>query len=290
MGKKFLKPLFFLTVGALIAGLAIEGFLVPNKIIDGGILGISIIAAFLVKQHLHSAISLGIFTFCFNLPFLFFALKKFGKFFVLSAIYAVTVMSLTIYAAEQLENFSQATANPILASLFGGFILGIGVGLVLRNSGCLDGTEVMAIALTKKTGFSVGEIIMFFNIFIFIGAGFVYGWDNAMYSILTYFVAYKVIDVVLEGLNESKSIWVISDAYELIGAKIMQELGLSVTYIDAQGGYSGQEKKILYCVASRLEIGKFKAFVKEHDPTAFIAIENVHEVEGKRIKNRKAFI
>ncbi len=285
---KLLRNILFLTIGGCLAALAIEGFLVPNKIIDGGILGIAMMAAYIVKTHVGLAVSLGAFTFLFNVPFIFFALKKFGKRFVFSTFYAVAIMSLTIFFVEHWDAFSRATGQPFLATIFGGAILGLGVGLVLRNNGCLDGTEVMAIAIMKKTGFSVGEIVMFFNVFIFAAAGFVYAWDSAMYSIVTYFVASKVIDAVIEGPQDSKSAWIITDFAEEIGQKIMNQLDISVTYIDARGGYSGNAKKVVYCVTSRLELVKLKEIVKEIDPSAFIAIENVHEVEGTRVKSKKA--
>lgn len=275
--REIIRRFIFLTLGAVIAAFALEGFLVPNLIIDGGIVGISIMC------HTLFAKPLGIFIFCLNLPFLFLAYKKFGKMFVLSTLYSVTVLSIfvTVFHEQQITN------DLTLAAVFGGVILGFGVGLILRNEGSLDGTEIIAIRLAKKMGFSVGEIIMFLNVFIFLTAGFLYGWRQAMYSILTYFIAYKVIDVVIEGLNESKSIMIISDFSDKIGQAIINGLDASITYIDAEGGYSGAKKRIIFCVISRLEIMKLKKITKDIDPTAFIAIENVHEVEGVRIKKKK---
>ena len=209
--KRFLRTLFFLTLGGILAAIAIEIFLVPNNIIDGGILGIAIMTDYIARQRGGIDLSLGFFTFVFNLPFIFFALKKFGTSFILSAFYAIGVMSLAIAFIESVESVSEATKQPILACLFGGLILGAGVGLVLRHNGCLDGTEILSIEVSKKIGFSVGEIVMFCNVFIFSAAGFVYGWDNAMFSMVTYYIAYHVIDLVLEGLNESKSIWIIPE-------------------------------------------------------------------------------
>ncbi len=275
--KGFINRLIFLTLGSIVAAFSIEGFLVPNRIIDGGIVGISIMANTLTSQ------PLGLFILFLNLPFLFVALKKFGKMFVFSTLYAVVILAIfvTIFYDNQVTN------DLTLASIFGGVILGFGVGLVLRSGGSLDGTEIVAIRLAKKLGFSVGEIIMFFNIFIFLAAGFLYGWRQAMYSILTYFIAYKVIDIVLDGLNESKSVMIITDFSEQIGQSIIDNMDVSVTYIDAEGGYSGAKKRIVFCIISRLEIMKLKNLAKEIDPTAFIAIENVHEVEGVRIKKKK---
>lgn len=275
--KDILRRFIFLTLGSAIAAFGLEGFLVPNRIIDGGVVGISIMV------HTLTTHPLGIFIFCFNLPFLFLALKKFGKKFVFSTLYSVTVLSILVSVFHE----TQVTNDLTLASVFGGVILGVGVGLILRNEGSLDGTEIVAIRFAKNSSFSVGEIIMFINIFIFTAAGFLYGWRQAMYSMLTYFIAYKVIDIVIEGLNESKSVQIISDYSEKIGQAVMSEMDVSVTYIEAEGGYSGAKKRILYCIISRLEVTKLKKIAKDIDPTAFIAIENVHEVEGVRIKKKK---
>lgn len=275
--RQTLKDLFFITTGAAIAAASLEGFLVPNSIIDGGIIGISIIVSHLLKN-----ISLGTAIFCLNIPFIFLALKKFGKRFVFNTFWGITWLSVFV----SLVHGHKVTDDLTLAAIFGGVILGLGVGLILRNNGSLDGTEIVAIRLAPKFGFSIGEIIMTFNVFIFFSAGFVFGFDRAMYSMLTYFIAYKVIDVVIEGLNESKSVWIVTDYSQEIGNRIINQMGVSVTYIDAVGGYSGQPKRIVYCVISRLEVTKLKQLVKEIDRTAFISIENVHEVEGIRVKKR----
>ena len=272
--KDLIKSLPFLTVGAIIAALSIELFLAPNNIIDGGIVGISIMTSYLTK------VELGIYTFVLNLPFLLLALKKLGKRFVISTLYSVTIMSVVL----SIFNQNPITTEPLLATVFGGSILGLGVGLVLRAGGSLDGTEILSITVSKKLGFSVGQIIMSINVFIFIAAGFVFNPEKAMLSILTYFLASKVIDMVLEGFDDSKSVQIITDyAYE-IGNSIIKNMDTSVTYIDAMGGYTHTPKKIVYCVIARLEINKLKEIVKAVDANAFISIENVHEVEGKRFK------
>ncbi len=279
--KKFLLSVFFLTFGAFVAAFAIEGFLVPNKIIDGGIIGISIMCAY------KTSIELGIWAVVLNLPFIFLAWKKMGKTFVFSTIYAVLMFAIGV-TAFPIWLHGRHVSDPFLACIFGGLILGTGVGLILRSNGSLDGTEIVAIRVAKRWGFSVGEIIMFFNLFIFVAAGFVFNsWQSAMYSMITYFIAYRVIDIVIEGLNESKSIFVISDHAQDIGKVVMESLDVSVTYLEGRGGYSQQAKEIVYCVINRLEVAKFKNLVKSIDPCAFMAVENVHEVEGTRIKNNK---
>ncbi len=275
--KKLIIRMLFLTIGAFIAGFALKGFLIPNNMIDGGIVGISIMVSYLTKMNL------GFFIFCINLPFIFLALQKLGRLFVAQTIWAITMLSVSVNFFGSLR----VTDDLLLATVFGGVVLGIGVGLVLRNSAALDGIEILAIRVAKKYGFSIGEIIMFFNVFVYIGAGFLYGWDRAMYSILTYFIAYKVIDIVLDGLSESKSVNIISDKATEIGNNIIKKLDIGVTYIKGRGGYTGVEKDIIYCVISRLELTKLKELVRSIDETAFLAVENVHEVEGIRIKDRQ---
>jgi len=211
------------------------------------------------------------------------AVKKLGKTFVAQTLYAIAMLGVSV----NLFHHHRATDDILLATVFGGVVLGIGVGLVLRNNAAMDGTEILSIRLAKKYGFSIGEIIMFFNVFIYAAAGFLYGWDKAMYSVLVYFITYKVIDIVLEGLNESKSVNIISDKSEEIGNAIIKKLDIGVTYINGTGGYTGAEKKIIYCVISRLEMAKLKDLIRAIDPSAFLAVENVHEVEGVRIKEKK---
>lgn len=277
MRNTFIR-LCFLTLGAFIAGFALEGFLIPNKMIDGGIVGISMMTSYLTK------INLGLVIVIINFPFIFLALKKLGKLFVTQTLFAIMMLGVSV----NIFHDHQATNDILLATVFGGVALGIGVGIVLRNNAAMDGTEILSIRLAKKTGFSIGEIIMFFNVFIYTCAGFLYGWDKAMYSVLVYFIAYKVIDIVLEGLNEAKSVTIISDKAEEIGNTIIKKLDVGVTYIEGKGGYTGADKKIIYCVISRLEIAKLKELIQSIDQTAFLAIETVHEVEGVQIKEKKA--
>lgn len=274
--KFYIAKFFFVTLGALIAAFALEGFLIPNDIIDGGIIGISMMVSYITK------FNLGLIIVLFNLPFLFLAFKKMGKMFVFTVLYGVSMLGIFV----NLIHNTQVTESDLLATVFGGIILGFGVGLILRNDGALDGTEILSIRLAKKFGFSVGEIIMFFNFFIYSAAGFLYGWDSAMYSILTYFIAYRVIDIVLEGLNSSKSIYIITNFAKEIGDSIIKELNISVTYMKGKGGYSGKEQTIIYCVVSRLEVAKIKTLIRENDPTAFYFIQDVHEVEGIRVKKK----
>jgi len=274
---KLLRRSLFLTLGAAFMAVGLEIFLVPNNIIDGGIVGISIIASHL------SHVPLGIFLLLLNLPFLFLGYKQIGKTFALSTLYAVAVMSLGTYL---LHPIPPITIDPLLAAVFGGIVLGIGVGMVIRSGGSLDGTEIVAILLSKKSAFSVGEIVMFFNFFILGSAGFVFGWDRAMYSLIAYYIAFKMIDITIEGFDESKAVWIISENAEVIGDAIMHRLGRGVTYLNGEGGFTGGAKKVIFCVITRLEEAKLKSIVEERDPAAFLAVGNIHDVKGGRFKKK----
>ena len=274
--KNILTKVIFLTLGPFIAAFALEIFLVPNEIIDGGIVGISIIVSAL------TGLNLGTLIFFLNIPFFLLAFNKIGKKFVIQTFYAVGMLALGINVFQLLN--LPTTHDLLLSTVFVVIALGTGVGLVLKNEGSLDGTEILSLVLSKKFGFSVGEIIMTFNVFIYGAAGLVFGWNRAMYAVLTYFIAFKVIDIVLEGLNSSKSIRIISDKAYDIGQELLEQLGIGVTYLKGIGAYSGNEKTIIYCVVSRLEMAKMKEIIKDIDPRAFISVVDVHEAYGGRIK------
>lgn len=274
---KFLTRILFLVIGAGLVSVGLEIFLVPNAIIDGGITGISIMASHL------TGLPLGLFLFFFNLPFLFLGYKQIGKTFALSTLFGVAVMSIGTYFLHPVKPL---TIDPLLAAVFGGVILGVGVGLVIRVGGSLDGTEIVAILLTKRLPFSVGEIVMCCNIFILGSAGFVFGWDHAMYSLIAYFIAYKVIDITIEGFNESKAVWIISDDYRDVGGAIMSRLGRGVTYMNGEGGFTGGAKTVIFCVITRIEEAKLKTIVSEIDKNAFLAVGNIHDVRGGRFKKK----
>ena len=273
---KLLKSLFFITIGAFIAAFALESFLLPNEVIDGGIIGISMIINHLTKWNL------GLLIIILNAPFIILALKKMGKMFVFLTAYANIILAVAL----NIFNHYKVTNDITLATVFGGIVLGIGVGLILKNEASLDGTEILSLLVSKKFGFSVGEFIMGINVFIYLAAGKVFSWESAMYSILTYFIASKVIDAVMEGLNSSKSVRIISDDAGLIGNALIEKLDISVTYLKGIGVYSGQDKDIIYCVISRLELPKMIEITKEIDSHAFISVVDVHETYGGRFRKR----
>lgn len=274
---RLLERAVMVIIGAVIMAVGLELFLIPNNIMDGGIVGISIILSHLFK------IPTGVFIFLLNVPFIYVGYKQIGKTFAFTTGFGITVLSA---ASIYLHSFDPFTNDSLLATVFGGIMLGIGVGLVIRHGGSLDGTEILAILFNRKLPFSVGEFIMFINIIIFSVAGFVFTWEQAMYSAITYYIAFKMIDIVVQGLDESKSVYIISDNMDEIGRAIMDRLGRGVTYLNGEGAYTGEEKKVIFTVINRLEESKLKLIVTELDENAFLAIGNIAEVRGGRFKKR----
>ncbi|MEE6449808.1 YitT family protein [Gottfriedia acidiceleris] len=275
--RKILQRTIAMLVGSLLVATGLEIFLVPNDVIDGGITGISIMVSHL------TGLPLGVFLFVLNLPFFYLGYKQIGKTFAISTILGITVLS---YLTSMFHHIPAFTEDILLATIFGGMVLGVGVGLAIRFGGALDGIEILAIIINSKIPFSVGEIIMVFNLFILGAAGFIFSWDRAMYSIIAYLVAFKTIDIVVEGLEQSKSAWIISDKNEDIGEAILFRMGRGVTYINGTGAYSGETTKVIYCVITRLEEAELKTIVDDIDPSAFLAISDIAEVRGGRFKKK----
>ncbi|MCC5468289.1 YitT family protein [Pelosinus baikalensis] len=274
---KEIQRYIILFIGSIIYAAGLEIFLVPNNVIDGGVVGIAIMASHL------TGLPLGIFLITINIPFIYLGYKQIGKTFTLSTIFSIIILS---YFTKMFLPIPGFTDDLFLASIFGGIILGIGVGLIVRYGGSLDGSEIIAILMDKQSSFSVGEIVMIINLFILSGAGLVFGWDRAMYSLVTYFIASKVIDIVIEGLDESKAVIIVSDHSASIAKALMARLGRGVTILHGEGAYKGDEKHILYTVITRLEMAKFKSLVSEIDEDAFITINDVHDVMGGTFKKK----
>ena len=275
--KSLLYKYLMLFLGSFLAATGVEEFLVPNQVIDGGVVGISI-----MLNHI-TQIPLGVYLIVLNLPFLYLGYMQIGKTFTISTLFSVVSLAGWVTVLHPIE---KVTDDLFLAAIFGGITVGIGVGLIIRYGGSLDGTEIVAIILDKKSGFSVGEIVMFMNLFILGSAGLVFGWDKAMYSLVAYFIAFKMIDVTIEGLDESKGVMIVSDNPDEIAEALMARLGRGVTILHGEGGYSGEPKKVLYSVITRLEIAKFKSIIYEKDENAFVTIHEVHDVLGGRVKKR----
>lgn len=277
--KQWIVPIFFITVGAVIAAFALEEFLVPFTILDGGVVGISMIISQL------SGLPLGILTIVLNIPFMIVGFKRLGKRFLVKAIYAMVVFSVFLGVFEHMK---AVTEQEILVVVFGGVLLGVGVGLILRHGGCLDGTEIVAMLLSQKTEFSVGQIVLFFNIVIYSVAGFLFGPDRALYSLLTYFITSKIIDLVENGMEQGKSVMIITDHGKDIADAIYSQLGRTCTQMEGTGMVSNGKKTVLYCVITRVEVPAIKKIINDADVSAFMTISDVSEIVGNHIKRKKS--
>lgn len=277
--KKYqaLISFFMLTVGSILAAYALETFLIPNTILDGGVTGISIIISKLTSIPLSALVLL------VNIPFIFIGYKNIGRGFLLRTIYSMALFSI---ALSYFSNFDSVTNQILLATVFGGALLGIGVGLVIHFGGCIDGTESVALVISKKTSLSVGQVVLIFNLVIYSVAGIIFGLDRALYSLLTYFITFKVIDFVSEGLEQAKAALIITDKGTDLADEIYKRLGRTVTKIKGKGFISG-EKEVLYCVLTRMEVYELKKICQEMDQSSFVTILEVSEIIGEHIKSTK---
>ena len=278
--NKYLKIIIafiMLTIGTIVAAYALEAFLIPNTILAGGVTGISFIVSKLTN------IPLSILVLLINIPFVYIGFRNLGKGFLLRTVYTMGLFSLFL---NLFHNVAPLTEQILLATVFGGVLLGVGVGLIIHFGGCVDGTESVAIVISKKTSLSVGQVVLCFNLIIYTVAGFIFGLDRALYSLLTYFITFKVIDFVSEGLEQAKAALIITSEGTLLAEAIYKRLGRTVTFIKGQGLISG-DKEVLYCVLTRIEIFELKKIVEEMDESAFITILEVSEVIGEHIKSNK---
>ncbi len=257
--------------GAFLAAMSIRIFLIPNELIDGGVIGISLILARLFGNSY-----LSLFLLLLNVPFIYLAYRYIRRSFVVHMLVAILLFALFLALLEPLPSFA---ADPLEAIVIGGAILGAGAGLIIRHGGCTDGTEILAILINRKKGFTVGQVVLFINIFIFAAYGWIFNdWHIALRSLMTYIVAFKMMDIVIAGLEELKSVLIMCSKPEILSKIITHELGLGLTFIKGKGGYSGEDRDILFIIVERLDLAGLKEIVLREDPAAFMAIENLHEV------------
>jgi uncharacterized membrane-anchored protein YitT (DUF2179 family) len=268
-----IKRVILVLLGSVVTAVGLQFFLLPNHLLDGGVTGLSIIAAYLFD------LPLGLFLVLLNIPFVYLGYKKFGReFATYSVIGIVTLAMLTLFHLP--HGFTDV---PILAAVFGGIFVGVGVGVVIRYGGIIDGADTIAVLIDRVTVFSVGEAIMFINGIIISLAGFIFGWEQALYSLIAYFVAHKAIDVTVEGLNESRSVWVVSMKVRDIGKAINTVINEPVTYVKESDPKDREPHGVLLAVITRFEEQKVKAAIHDVDPKAFIVISNAHEIIGKNL-------
>ena len=278
MKQKTLRTILefiLLAGGSMLAAFAIEEFLVPCLILDGGIVGISMILSTLNRW------PLSVVNVLLNIPFILFGAKKLGRQFLIRSIFAMLVFSLGL---RLFDNMTDATEQYLLAVCYGGVLLGVGVGFIIRSGGVLDGTEVVAILLNRKYNLPVGRVVLIFNVMIYGAAGFLFGLDRAMYSLLTYFITSRVLDIVESVMEQAKAAVIITNDSETIADEIYRRLGRTVTRVQGEGLISGK-KDVLYCVLTRFEVRELKNIIKDIDSSAFITISDVSEIIGEHIKS-----
>lgn len=268
--KSRLINFLLMFTGAFFAALSIQMFLSPNDLIDGGIIGLALMCSRLTNEAY-----LPLFTVIFNLPFVYLAYKHIRRSFVIQMTIAISLFSAFLFLFENIPSFKGDTVEVIV---LGGAVLGLGVGLMIRGGGCTDGTEILGIIINKKKGFTVGQVVLFFNFFVFALYGWIFlDWHIALKSLLTYVVAFKVIDGVLAGLEEIKSVMIITKKPKEVSKAITGELGLGLTAMYGRGGFSGDAQEILLVIVERLDLADLKEIVTREDDNAFIAIQNISE-------------
>lgn len=274
------KNIILIVLGILSAAMGLKGFLLSSHFIDGGVTGVSMLLA----QAL--GFPLAILIFVINLPFIYIGYRQIGKIFAIKSTLAIAGLSLCL----AFMNFPDVTSDKLLTAVFGGLFIGAGIGLAIRGGAVLDGTEIAALLISRKSHLlRVGDIILIFNIFIFLTAMFLLGVETVLYSILTYISASKTIDFIIHGIEEYTAITIISTEHAAIKEAITGTLHRGVTVYKGSGGLGSrgavsEERDILYCVVTRLEIGTIKRVIREIDPSAFVTTHSLSEVDGGLIK------
>jgi uncharacterized membrane-anchored protein YitT (DUF2179 family) len=278
--KRQFKDIILITIGIFSASFGFKGFLLTNHFIDGGATGISLlISAF-------TEIPFYILIICVNIPFIILAYKVMGKQFAFKTAIAITGLSIVLATVE----FPNVTNDNLLVAVFGGFFLGAGIGFAVRGSAVIDGTEVLAIYLSRKFGATIGDIIIVINVVIFGAASYLLGVEIALYSMITYLAASKTLDFVVEGIEEYIGVTIVSSHSEEIRKMIIDKMARGVTVYSGKRGYGNRgetnDVEIIYTVITRLEISKLNIEIEKIEPTAFVVMNNVKDIKGGMIKKR----
>lgn len=260
-----------IVLGIMSAAFGIHGFLLSSNLIDGGVTGISMLLA--QTTGLPLAVLLPV----INVPFIAIGYRHVGRAFAIRSTLAIAGLSLVLATVH----FPDVTADLVLTAVFGGFFLGAGIGLAIRGRAVLDGTEIAALLISKRSSIlRVGDVILGLNVVIFVVAIWVLGVNQALYSILTYVAASRTLDFVINGIEEYTAMIIVSPESNAIRESITWKLGRGVTVYKGEGGVSGAPQDILYCVVTRLEIGRVKSIVREHDVSAFVVTHALSDVDG----------
>lgn len=277
----YLKESMLIVAGVFAAGFGLKGFLLPNDFIDGGVTGISLLTALVTNLKLPLLLVI------INAPFIIIAFYQLGKAFGIKSIAAIVLLAIVVATV----NYPVVTSDKLLVAVFGGFFLGAGIGLAVRGGAVLDGTEVLAVWLSRKTGLSIGDIILLFNIMIFSVAAYLLSIETALYSILTYLAASKTVNFFVDGVDEYMSLTIVSPQHEAIRLMIVETLGRGATIYEARGGYGLTQKDlrhqpVIYTVITRLEFARLKRNIDSIDPNAFVVAAPVRDIAGGVIKKK----
>ncbi len=286
--KTFIKDTISILVGIAFATIGLELFVVPNQLLDGGVTGISLLLAFILK------LDVSIFIFVINMPFVYMGYKQVGKLFAAKTFLAIITLSVVLWFLHSIH-LRAVTEDKVLIAVFGGICLGAGIGFAMRGGSVLDGTEVLALFLTRKFSMQVGEIILIINILIFSVAAAIHGIESALYSILTFMAAGKMVDFLTNGIEEYTGVTIISEESDKIRKMVIAQLGRGVTIYSGKRGLRGKRaqesglnnRDILYTVVTKLELTKVKAITEEIDPTCFMTTHSISSVRGGMVKERK---
>ena len=267
--------LLLIAAGIFSAGMGLKAFLLSSSFIDGGVTGISMLLA---KT---TSLPLAVWLPLINLPFVVVGYHQIGRAFALRSVLAISGLA----AVLAIVHYPDVTPDRLLTAVFGGFFIGAGIGLAVRGGAVLDGTEIAALLISKRSSLvKVGDVILGFNVVLFSVAMFVLGVEAALYSILTYMAAARTLDFVIHGIEEYTAMTIVSGESAAIRGQIIGTMGRGVTVYKGYGGLTSAEQEVLYCVVTRLEIGKVKAIVRAHDPNAFVVSHTLADVEGGVVK------
>lgn len=280
LAKRNSKDFILITVGIFSASFGFKGFLLTNHFIDGGATGISLLIAFLTGIPLYLLI-IGV-----NIPFVILGYNVMGKAFAIKTTLAITGLAVCLATVT----FPNVTNDNLLVAVFGGFFLGAGIGLAVRGGAVIDGTEVLAIFLSKKFGTTIGDVIVVINVVIFSTAAYFLGIEVAMYSMITYLAASKTLDFIVEGIDEYVGVTIVSSKSNEIRQMIIDVMGRGVTVYSGKRGYGkrGETKEvdIIYTVVTRLELNKLNTEIEKMEPDAFVVMNSVKDTKGGMIKKR----
>ncbi len=282
-----IKNIIMLTVAGIINAIGVTMFLTPVKLYDSGISGTSMLLGQLTPEWM----SLSLFLAVLNIPIFLFGAKKQGWIFTVYAVYVVAIYSLSAWLISDVLPINVEFLSPFakddlfLCAVFGGLISGAGSGLAIRYGGAMDGIEVLAVIFAKKLSLTVGTFVMIYNVILYVVCGIIYhSWILPLYSIVTYIVALKVIDYIVEGFDRSKSAMIITTKHDKICQKLSKEFENGITFFDAKGYYSDSDKTVIYFVLNRFQIGKMREIVHSVDPGAYISITEVADIFGSKQK------